>query len=99
MHHDVRMCRTFGSPRREQQLATHSQVDHHRVTGIKREQQIFSSSIHSFDDSVGEARDQFSSGCPTNDTFTPDFDINNSPTGKMALQSSSNSLDFGKFRH
>jgi hypothetical protein len=69
-------------------------VNHHRVTGVEGEQQVLTAPIDSFDDRVGEARDQFSSGGSANDAFAPDFDINNPSTDKVALQSSSNGLNF-----
>jgi hypothetical protein len=99
VHDDMRVGRTFGSLGREQHLPTHSEMDHHRITGVEREQQVFAASIDPLDDGVGEASDQRTSGSPTNHTFTPYLDINDPSTSEMAVQSSPNGLDLGEFRH
>ena len=99
VHHDVRMGWTVGASRREEYLAAHPQVDHHRIAGVERHDEVLPAPLGAQNGRVGQAVDQRLTRRPTHHTLSTDIDSLDPSAGELLLQTTPNGLDLRQLGH
>ena len=96
MEDDVGVQRALGAAVDEQQLAGHAQVDHHRVAGVERAQQVLAAAPGGDERGAGEPVDQRLARRPPHRPLPADLDALDAPADDEPLEAAPDRLDLGQ---
>ena len=96
---DMTVVRSRPTHRIDQHLTTHAEMDHHLVARIEVDQQILPPSTRRDRGDTREASDHLLATRSTHRPFSANVDRAHPTTDESGLESPSNRLDLGKFRH